>query len=92
MGIVHTDNLAVHINLSPHGTVVGHFEIEILEVLDGEAAVDDHVALTNDHIGEIVFIRIRVLLIATMIIILLEADDVNLLFLHLREDILSDEA
>ena len=92
MGVVHAQHLTVDFNLGPHGAVVGHLEIKVLTLDDGVAAIDHHVALAHGHIWEILLIGVRIFLIATLVVILLETYHVDLLFLHLRQDVLGDEA
>ena len=47
--------------------------------------------ITQSAIGEIFFVRVGVLLVTSRIVILLEADDIHLLTLHLGEDVLCHE-
>ena len=92
MGVVYAQNGAADIDLGPHGAVVGHLEIKVLTLDDGVAAIDHHVALAHGHIWEILLIRVRIFLITTLVVVLLETYHVDLLFLHLRQDVLGDEA
>ena len=92
VGIVDTIGLFTDLNLCPHGAVVGHLEIQVLIVRDGIATVNHHITLTRGHIREIFLIGIRVLAVAALVVVLLEAGNVHLLSLHLGEDVLCNEA
>ena len=89
--VVNTIDMVVDIHLCPHRTVIGHFEGQVLGLLDRISAVDYHVALANGHIGEIVLVGVGVLLVTALVKVFLETDDIHLLLLHLRQDILCHE-
>ena len=88
----HLDQLAVDIDDGPHGTVVRFFEVDGLVLGDRITAVDDHVAASHRHIWEVLFIAVGVLLVAANVVVLLHAENVNFLLLHVCQDVLCDKS
>ena len=84
--------MAVDVDVCPHGAVVGHLERDGLVLDDGVAAEDHHVVVSLDHVGEVLFVVLGVDLVAAVVVVLLDAEDVHLLTAHLGEDVLGDEA
>ena len=50
--------LSIHVNICPHGALVGVVEENGFTVLDGIAAEHDHVCVACCHIGEIVLVTL----------------------------------
>ena len=92
VGVEHTHNTTVDIDVGPHGTIVGRTEIDGLVTLYGIAAIDDHIAATCGGIGEVAFVAVGVELVATHILIFLDTEDIYILTLHLGQDIQRLEA
>ena len=92
VGVIHTIGGIANGDLCPHGAVVGHLEGDVLRGLDGIAAVDDHIVVATNEVGEVFLVRVGVLLVTSAVVVLLEADDIYFLTLHLGKDILCHEA
>ncbi len=92
MDIKDTDLLSLDVDIGPHGTLVGIVEKKGLATLDGKTAEDHHVAATNGHIGEILLITLRILFVATVLVVLLQAEHVDLMASHLGKNVLSQES
>ena len=91
VGVIHAIGVAFYLDICPHGAVVGHLEGEVLGLLDGIAAVDNHIVLTAGAIREVILVRVGVLLVTGIVVVLLEADNIHFLTLHLSEDVLGHE-
>ena len=63
-----------------------------MRFLYGVFAEDDHVGLSFDRVGEIVFVNVSILLVAAVLVILLQTEHIYLFVFHLREDVVRDES
>ena len=81
--VIDAVDVIIDVDLHPHGTVVRLLEVDVLFIEDGISALDDHVVITKGRVGEVVLVGVRILLVATEVVILLETDDIHLLTLHL---------
>ena len=48
-----TEFVAFHVDISPHGTVVGVFKEHRLATTNGVSAIDNHILSSYHHIGEV---------------------------------------
>ena len=92
MNVEHPDVVALDVDICPHGAVVGVFKENGLLPRNGITAVDDHILAAYCHIGEILLIAVRVLLVTADFVVFLQTEDVDLLSAHLGKDVLSHES
>ena len=90
--IEHTNILSLHIDVGPHGTLVGIVEEQGLAVFYRITAEDYHVAAACGHIGEVFLVTLGILLVAADFVILLQTEDIDLMATHLCQDVLSQES
>ena len=90
--VVYPHLLAVDIDVSPHGTIVGVLKQNALFACDWVSAEYSHVITSYGYIGEIVPVYVRHLFVAADIGVFLNTEHIHILATHLGKHVLCDES